>query len=829
MYRISIFSGRRQKKLIGFPTLLLGVAFFVSTEICIAAQSQVPCYEEGATSPSSLLACVDPFIGTKGKANGFPGPQLPFGMVSLSPDCGDLTTNSGYRSEKSSDNTIRGFSHLHVSGTGGGPKYGVILLSPVQGDLDPSNYGSKNRSREQARPGYYSVHLDDYETTAELTTSHSVGVHRYTFPSSTDSGILLDVRHHLTQRVDLAEIYREDQTFEGGEVRLLSNREIAGFGKYKGGWNKGETYTVYFYAVFDTDAKSGGVWDKDEIRTTDFDTDAESNDVWDGKCPKDTKDKCADATPKERLGAFFSYDTTPDKPILVKVGISFRSVDKARQNIEREVPDWDFDKVLRSAESKWESVLSKVQVKVDPANRHNSADLVGLYSALYRSHLMPHDRTGEHPDPEWEPEADYFDDYYAIWDTYRTLHPLLTIIQPEMQSRMVQSLLHIYKHDGYLPDARSGNSNGRTQGGSNADILIADAFAKGLAGIDYELALEAMRKNAEVIPYPDDAEKHGRGGLLDFINKGYVSTDYNRSGTRTVEYSYNDFAIASVAAGLGKKRLAAKYLARSGNWKNLWNLGYSSFGFTGFIHPRDRKGKWSPGFSALEGRTWHDVFYEDNTWSYSLAIPHDVAGLIKKIGSPKLLSKRLDFLFDGHRQHSIRPELMFRIGNEPDFLTPYLYLWAGEPHKAAQRVTETLRTYFRSKPDGEPRLPGNDDAGALSSWYIFSSSGFYPLAGTDIYLVTRPGFPEISFSLSNGKRFTVKVRNYAPADKMPYIKKARLNGKELTRAWFRHSEIAQGGTLELVLAETPSDWATDPENVPPSGEKLLPSDIELQP
>lgn len=714
-----------------------------------------------ATAAQGISRYVDPFIGVDGNGNVFPGPTLPFGMVKLGPDT-DQNGNAGYTSA----GKILGFSHLHVSGTGGGPKYGVILLAPTIGKLEVSEYGS-DRADESAQVGYYTVKLTHYDVKAELTASRRVGFHRYTFTRGEESHILLDVGHFLKASYAL-----ESQRFVGGKVQFTSDSEVQGYGRYAGGWNLGREYKVYFCARFDTPSESHGTWLNEQIHSSNTE----------------------EAGAGQKLGAFLSYETKPGQVINAKVGISFISSDQACRNIQAEVPGWDFERVRRANIKAWDGVLANVIVQT------KSQDLkTAFYTALYHSMLMPSDRTSENPG--WQSHEPYYDDYYTIWDTFRTTNPLLTLIQPNREVDIVRSAIDIYRHDGYMPDGRSGNDNGRTQGGSNAEILIADAFVKGLTGIDYQSAYRAMIKDAEAPPA--DPVKEGRGGIPDYNTKGYVSLAFKLSASKTLEYSYDDFAIAEVARGLGKTADFRRYLGRASNWTNLWDPSVRDGAVTGFIRPRNADGSWLTPFTTTKAGTWPDYFYEADSWEYSLDAPQDVRQLVQKSGGPKKFIERLDLLFDNKH---------IDVGDEPAFLDPLLYIWAGRPDRTADRVRQILDRSFNATRSG---LPGNDDSGAMSSWFIFQNLGFYPNAGQDYYLITAPRFSKSTIHLNNGREFMV-IANHLDDAEHPgrYVQSATLNGRPLDQAWFRHADIKNGGVLVLNMGDSPSNWGT--QSPPPS-------------
>ena len=419
--------------------------------ICIATWMAVT--SAGAQTVTGNARYVDPFIGVDGGGNVFPGVCTPFGMVKLGPDCGNKDWNAGWNP----DGNIHGFSHTHVSGTGGGCKYGNVLMLPLTGDIHLEDYSSP-RANENTVLGEYKVELPRYRTAARLTALSKAGFHEYTFPSSKDSKILFDLGSCLALQIC------ETQRIVGSEVRILSNSTIEGYTRVRGGWNEGEAYTVYFYAETDTPAESFGTWKGNTLMPN-------INEQFDSG---------------EKTGAYLSYSTSENQKINVRVGISYISCGKAKENL-KQITTWDFNKVHTQAVSEWNNILNKIEVT------GKEEDKIKLYTALYHCYLQPVDKTGENP--KWISTEPNFDDFYAIWDTFRATHPLFTLLTPSVQSNMVRSLIDIYRNEGYMPDARSGNDNGRVQGGSNCDILIADAMVKNLQGIDYGAGLQAMLKN----------------------------------------------------------------------------------------------------------------------------------------------------------------------------------------------------------------------------------------------------------------------------------------------------------------------------------------------
>jgi len=719
-------------------------------------------------SHGQFAGFVDPLLGASGGGNVFPGAVVPFGMIKPGPD---MVAPEGHDANAgwSVDGEIRGFSQTHVSGTGGGAKYGNILVQATTGELEPMNSTSP-RAEEKASAGLYSVTLARYGVGVEVTAARRSAIYRFRYPLGAQANLLFDLGHCLRS----GEGSGEAQSLVSTDAVVLSPTEVAGSTTVTGGWNKQpNTYTVYFYAKTDTPAASWGT----------------GLDNLEQPCGKS-----ANGPAKSNPGAWLTFNTKPGRPVLMKIGISFISIGQARRNLEAEIPAFDFAATHAAAVAKWNRALGKVEIKGATPDQKQI-----FYTALYHTMLMPTDRTGENP--LWKSAEPYYDDYYAIWDIFRTSGPLLTLIAPQRETAIVRSLVDIYRHDGFLPDARSGNYNGRTQGGSNAEFMITDAYVKGLKGIDWQTAYAAEVHDAEVSPA--DHFKEGRGGLEDWHNLGYVSIEgSDRPASVHMEYAADDFEIALLARGLGKTEDSKKYLARSGNWKNLWDANFTREGFQGFIRPRHRDGSWLTPFTALDGGSWGgNTFYEGNSWTYSTFVPQDVASLIAKIGGPEKFVERLDafFLVPGR----------YDVGNEPGFLAPYLYNWAGRPDKTAEHVRAIIAKNYHAGMNG---LPGNDDSGAMSSWLAFGQMGIFPNAGQDVYLIGSPAYSQTTLHLEGAKDFVIEADQVSPED--IYVAAATLNGKRLDRSWLRHREIVSGGRLVLTMSGTPGHWGE--RNLPPS-------------
>ena len=620
---------------------------------------------------------VDPRIGSVGLGRTFIGPSMPFGMVKPGPDCITMP-NAGWAPMPEK---VVGFSQTHVSGTGGGQKYGNILLQPCLKEQKPEDgLVAQRRIGETIDLGYYSCQYQNRITT-EITTAARCALYRIRYPEA--GRLFVDASWFLGK--DTIPDKREAQQLVAARIDIVSPTCVEGFSTVRGGWNNGDAYTVYF-----------------SIQT----------------------DKAFEVADANSQTCMLDFDASN---VNLKVGISYISCERARQNII----SGSFDEQLSALRTEWQKMLSRLKYQGTERNMRM------FYTALYHTMLMPVNKTGENP--KWK-DAPYYDDYYAIWDTYRTSTPLLGVYYPEIQRDIVNSLLNIYKNEGYMPDARSGDCNGRTQGGSHGEAVIADAMARRLDGIDYELALQAMIKDAEVPPA--DHEKEGRGGLREYNTLGYIPYGIPRAGTRTVEYAFDDWCIAQVAKKLGHNDLYERYMRRSGNWRNLWRSDYEWKGMRGFIMPRDAAGRWLDSVPWGKSKVyhpripyrpdtkvapwylpwWNTFFYEALSAEYSLSVPHDVPGLIEACGGADAFRKRLDTFFaEGH----------YNVANEPSFLTPWLYHFIGRPDLSRDRVTKIIRENFSDLPDG---LPGNDDGGAMSSWLIWGMMGKYPLAGTDRFL-----------------------------------------------------------------------------------------------
>ncbi|MBC8012066.1 MAG: glycoside hydrolase family 92 protein, partial [Burkholderiales bacterium] len=543
---------------------------------------------------------VDPLAGTDGGSL-VPGPVAPYGLVWLSPDRPFPQNANGYDSRA----PILGFSHTHVSGTGGGAGYGNIRVTPQSGPLIlPPRPSAK--SAETAHAGYYAVTLDDAVVRAELTTEPRVGHHRYTFAPGAPARLLIDVASTLARN---AKARDEVSVCLASTARIVSERRIEGSASFLGGVWSGGPYEVFFAAEFDQPFTRAGVWRDDQP--------LETLQLAEGK----------------RVGAYAEFAAPPDGVVGLRVGLSFKNLANARTALTAAAPD--FDTARAAAEQTWARTLAVIEIEgATDAQRR-------LFStALYRCFTMPTDLTGDNP--RWDSTEPHYWHYFAVWDTFRSLNPLLTLVAPERQRDLLRSLLDTSDHTGWLPDSWISGNAGRIQGGNNAHILFADAYVKKLPGIDYAKAYAAMIKDAETPLPPTRARTQGRHEVEDYARRGYLTDAVRNSGSVTLEYAYNDYAIATLAAGLGHSADAARYLERSQFAFNLFNPETRSF------WTRAADGQWTAGFIPdYQGKPiWEGPYYEGTPREYGASVPHDMDGLIQRYGGPAAFVAYLDELFD---------------------------------------------------------------------------------------------------------------------------------------------------------------------------------------
>ncbi|MBC7914804.1 MAG: glycoside hydrolase family 92 protein [Pyrinomonadaceae bacterium] len=725
------------------------VLLSITSTVCSIAQT--------AVEKKGNAQYVNSFFGID-DGNVMPGVSVPFGMVKLSPDVVWPYPTSGYNRSS----PIEGFSHTHTSGTGGAARYGNILIKPQIGSLVRLLNKGLARQNENASSGYYNVKLIDKKglIDVKLTATDKIGFHEYRFNPAHDSisnaTIQIDVSHTLFRNIELG------ARCTGAEARLIGTNAFEGRASFEGGWGALSPYTIYFYAQFDQSFADAGTWQNDTLISS------------------------AKNVEGNKIGLYSTFKLNDQKTIKLKVAISYKSIDKAKENLSL-LPIWNFEAVKNSNIKIWNNYLGAIDVEGGSSDQRAI-----FYSALKNTLIMPTDVSGQTSSDRKAPQ---FWDHYCIWDQFRSVMPLYTVLYPDKQVKILNSLLNTYSTNGWLPDAWTAGHYNFVQGGSNADVVFADAFAKGLKGFDKPLALKALLKNA--YEQSDDPRIKGRF-LTDYLKLGYVtSKTFKGSSSRTMEYAYNDYCIAQVALKMGKKEIYNALNKRSQNVFKLFNDS------VGYFWAKDSIGKWQPDFS-LHSRLkehWHDpYFFEGGSEVYSYYVPHDMQGLIQRHGGADKFSKRLDAFFDDGR---------FYLGNEPLFLVPYSYNYAGKQANTALRVRRILQTSFKNSDKG---IPGQDDGGAISSWYVFSSIGVFPVAGQNVYLIGSPLFNQISIHLPNGKDFKIIAKGNSPTS--IYIQSALLNKKPLSKSWLSHEQISKGGELELIMGSKPSLWGSS--NLPPS-------------
>ncbi len=704
-----------------------------------------------------LSTLVDPFIGVDGQGNCLCGPYLPFSLVRLGPDTLAPQPTSGYRSNRP---FVR-FSHTHVSGTGGGGRYGNVGVIPFLG-LPRLELDGYERGEEQAQLGYYSVKLLPSHIKVELTVTPRVGIHSYTFPENQDANILLDLGAVIQAHSDW--LPENELAYSiGGFVEWITETEVVGRADLQGGWGHRFPYSIYFYARFDIPTKQRIV----------------ANHTGIVKMPIAVGPNC-------KAVAHFGAA----QEVVMHVGISYVSIAKARASVDREVGQKDFATLRNEATAIWDKALSSIQVE-GGSNEQKTL----FYTLFSRLLCMPSDLGIDDEQSSWLSGMRHFTDFYCLWDSVRNANSLISVFNPELEVAFLNCLLDVAEHIGWLPDAWIAGHSAQIQGGSSADILFCEAALKGLKGIDYAKALLYMRKNNEV--ESPDPWLYGRH-LQDYRNLGYVSTNVERSSvSRHLEYTYQDWCIGMLAEHLGQHEIAQRYFSSS---RKVWNLWREDIHF---FAPRNPDGNWTTPFDPASNiqQMWRDpYFYEGTSWQWSFNVQHDFAGLIARHGGNEGFIQHLDEFFE--RGYYSSKETMLHI--------PYLYIYAGRPDKTAERVQTCMQRYFAPTRDG---LSDNEDMGCQSAWYMCSAMGLYPIMGQDLYLLAPPIFTRTQVALGTSGNVLVIETPDANQEK-PYIGAATLNGKPLDRAWLRHSEIAQDATLHLELSATPTTWGT--QDPPPS-------------
>ena len=730
---------------------------------------------------------IRPFVGAQGEGNTYPGPSAPFGMIQLSPDT-DTTnwdTDSGY---EYTDPTIHGFSLTHLSGTGC-PDLGDFLFVPQVGqpaleagtkEHPETGYQSVfSHAEESAAAGYYEVKLSKSGVKAELTAGDRAGVLRFTFPASDAASILTDLNHIINgSRWQVAE----------ARLRIEDGSTITGF-HLVNGWAK-ERY-LYFAARY----------------SRPFD---EAQIINNGK-PMGYKSyvnyrfRSRNEAAGTNLQFLAKFKTHADEVIQVKVAVSAVSAANALQNLDAEMPGWDFDRVREATRAKWDRELARIQIEGSQEQKET------FYTSLYHAMLVPNlyqDSNGEYRGFDQNiHRAKGGTEYtiFSLWDTFRAEHPLLALIEEPRDSDMINTILDHYEQsaDHLLPMWELQGNETWCMIGYHAVPVIVDGYLKGVKGFDAQRAYEAIKTTAMNPDYD---------GLASYRKLGWVACDEeDESLSKTLEYAYDDWCIAQMAKALGKSADYDYFMKRAANYQNVYDPAL------GWMRSKDASGNWRPNFDAHlfgGGPDLHDVT-EATSSQYSWFAPQDVPGLITLMGGKEKFVAKLDSLFNATLSDAFKKEMStndlrgcigeYWHGNEPSHHVIYLYSQAGQPWKAAERLHQVVSTQYGSGPNS---LCGNDDCGQMSAWYLFTCMGFYPVCpASDYYVMGAPQIPKAAMHLSNGKTFTMTAENLS--DQNIYVQSAKLNGKNWNSTILPYKELKNGGSLHFVMGSQPSQWGTE--------------------
>lgn len=714
-----------------------------------------------ASPAEDLSLLVNPMVGTDFTGNTYPGAQAPFGMVQLSPDNGlpGWDRISGYYYP---DSTIAGFSHTHLSGTGAGDLYDIsfmpVTLPAKQAPAPLGVHSMFSHDSEKAYAGYYKVHLSNYNIDVELTATPRTGLQRYTMPGGEAAVIL-----------NLSKAMNWDAT-KAAEIEIVDSVTVAGF-RFSDGWARNQK--VWFVSRFSRP------FDSFEI--------------------SDTIINKGTAEAVSAQDAVFYFNTTPGEQITVATALSPVSTDNAMQNLMAEAPGIDFDKTLYTTKNAWNEELGRVRVTTPDSTRRRI-----FYTALYHAMLAPTifcDVDGSYPGPDGKTHrAEGFTNYssFSTWDTYRASHPLYTIIDPERAGDMARSLVEFAVQNGRLPVWNMWASETDMMIGYHSAPIIVDAILKGIGDIDASEALEIMVQTARKRDYRQ---------LSDFIDIGYVpvTEQSNWEMSKTLEYAFDDYCIAQLAQKTGNDSIYNEFMDRAGRYANTYNPK------TGFFQPRMPDGSFISPFNPDE---YTEEICESNAWQYLFSVQHDIGGMAALFGGTDQLEAKLDSMVSHQTDPSVELPIFstgmigqYAHGNEPSHHNPYLYNYTSSPWKGADWLHRIMTELYTDTPDG---LPGNEDMGQMSAWYVLSAMGFYPVnpvAG--VYELGTPMHPETTIALPGGKTFIIRAEGLSDSNR--YIKSATLNGKALLRPIIGHSQIMEGGTLVLEMTdEKTNPWKFKP-------------------
>lgn len=738
-------------------TVVLGSC--AAPETPLAASSRIASTPDStAASPAAIevLKYVDPFIATGGHGHTFPGAVVPFGMVQLSPDnpSKGWDWTSGYHH---SDNVLIGFSHTHLSGTGVGDLLDILLM-PLQGDYEQQQKNEHKRpfalydhADEQASPGFYQLNLPKLGLKAELSASERVGVHRYSYSNSEKAKLLLDLGY--AQNYDKPVV-----TF----LKVEDAYTISGY-RISTGWAKYQP--LYFVATF--------------------------NQPFAAQLYQDGKAVKGQLLQTEKGQAVLDFGALPGQSLVGKVALSYVSIDGAKANLAAEVPHFSFDRVRAEAAERWAAQLGRFQV-TDP----DEVAKTKFYTALYHSYLAPQlfsDVDGRYfgadgavHQPMLDGNQQHIPRYtlFSLWDTFRALHPLLTITDPSRVDPMMHSLLGFYDETGLLPTWDLMSNETDVMIGYHAVPVLADAYLKGLTTASAWRILQAAKASAT----------QQRFGIDLFGKYGYVPSDLDvEAVSKTLEYAFDDYAISKIAQAAGQQADADYYAKRALSYQQLFDQN------TGFFRGKTSQGEWVSPFNPIYVAHRTTDYTEANAWQYTFFVPHDVPGLMNLYGGETKFTEKLDTLFSmsSAMEGDVSPDItgligQYAHGNEPVHHVPYLYAFTAKKWQGEARIKQIRDTMYRAEPDG---LAGNDDLGQMSAWYVFSALGFYPLnpVGGDFVLGT-PQFSAVTLKLDNGKSLQITAQSPAPDE---YVSAVYWNGERLPGQVLNYQQLMQGGTLHF--------------------------------
>ncbi len=707
---------------------------------------------------------VNPFIGTGAidgglSGNNYPGATSPFGMIQLSPDTSEAPNwgdASGYDYNR---NTIFGFSHTRLSGTGASDLIDITLMPTSSGRTS----SAFTHDEEKARPGYYQVMLKDEGINAELTTTQRNGIHRYQYPAGKDAEIILDMDHS-------ADKGSWGRRIINSQIRILNDHAVEGY-RIITGWAK--LRKIYFYMEFSSPILTSTLRDGGRVH--------ENTAVINGT----------------NLHGCFRFGQLNGKPLTCKVALSSVSMENARQNMEQEAPHWDFDRYVAAADADWEKQLGKIEVKGTEVQKEI------FYTALYHTMIQPNtmsDVNGEYMAADYTTrkvannETHYTT--FSLWDTFRASHPLYTLLEPERVTDFVKSMIRQYEYYGYLPIWQLWGQDNYCMIGNHSIPVITDAILKGIPGIDVEKAYEAVY-NSSVTSHPNSPfevwEKYG------FMPENIQT----QSVSITLEQAFDDWCVAQLAAKLNKDTDYQRFHKRSEYYRNLFHPK------TKFFQSKNDKGEWIEPFDPYQyGGNGGHPFTEGNAWQYFWYVPHNIQALMELTGGTKAFEQKLDTFFTStykseQMNHNASGFVgQYAHGNEPSHHVAYLYNFAGQPWKTQKYVSHILNTLYNNTSSG---YAGNDDCGQMSAWYVFSAMGFYPVNPADgRYIIGSPLLDECTLKLAGNKEFRIRTIRKSPED--IYIQSVTLNGKKHKDFFITHQDIMNGGTMVFKMGKKPSGW-----------------------